>query len=212
MHRIFLLSPARSDGRRAQMLFNPRATFALARSLHAGGTRPIGEIFSFLSGLYFRGKLAYAQAFGTAPKGYSRGWVITADRGLLPMEHPIGHAELRAFREVPIDLDEPRYRLPLEKTAAELARIPRCHFVLLGSISTDKYVGVLSAALGERLLFPADFVGRGDMSRGGLMLRSARAGNELPYRPVAGAVRRGVRPPRLAPLRRGASVRLPDRA
>jgi hypothetical protein len=55
---------------------------------------------------------------------------------------------------------------------------------------------------GERLLFPADFVGRGDMSRGGLMLRSASAGAELAYVSVEGAVRHGARPPKLAPLPR----------
>ena len=73
--------------------------------------------------------------------------------------------------------------------------------VLLGSIATGKYVDPLLAVLGERLLFPADFVGRGDMSRGGLLLRCARAGTELAYVGVRDAVRRGPRPPRLAPLR-----------
>jgi len=41
------------------------------------------------------------------------------------------------------------------------------------------------------------FVGRGDMSRGGLLLRSVRYEVELDYVPVAGAVRHGPRPPRL---------------
>jgi hypothetical protein len=39
------------------------------------------------------------------------------------------------------------------------------------------------------------------MSRGGLLLRAADAGQELTYEPVAGAVRHGRRPPRLAPRR-----------
>jgi hypothetical protein len=60
----------------------------------------------------------------------------------------------------------------------------------------------LLAVLGERLHFPAEFVGRGDMSRGGLLLRAVRAGVELAYLPVAGAVRHGARPPRLPPLPR----------
>src|SRR6266853_118967 len=42
--------------------------------------------------------------------------------------------------------------------------------VLLGSIASAKYVEPLLAVLGERLLFPPSFVGRGDMSRGGLLL------------------------------------------
>jgi hypothetical protein len=45
------------------------------------------------------------------------------------------------------------------------------------------------------------------MSRGGLLLRAARAGAELDYEPVGGAVRRGPRAARLPPLprNRGAS-------
>jgi hypothetical protein len=75
--------------------------------------------------------------------------------------------------------------------------------VLLGSIATGKYVDVLTTMLGERLRFPIAFVGRGDMSRGGLMLRCVAAGTELEYVTVAPDVRRhGVRPPRLAPLPR----------
>ncbi|HEU4438341.1 MAG TPA: hypothetical protein VFT36_03785, partial [Methylomirabilota bacterium] len=64
--------------------------------------------------------------------------------------------------------------------------------------ASDKYVGVLLEVFGERLTFPAAFVGRGDMSRGGLLLRCVRAGRELQYVPVAGAVRHGPRPARLA--------------
>jgi hypothetical protein len=71
--------------------------------------------------------------------------------------------------------------------------------VLLGSIATGKYIDPLLTVLGEQLRFPADFVGRGDMSRGGLLLRCARAGTELTYVGVRDAVRRGPRPPRLAP-------------
>ena len=69
--------------------------------------------------------------------------------------------------------------------------------VLLGSIATGKYADALLEVFGERLLFPSDFVGRGDMSRGGLMLRRVQDGQELPYIPVNGAVRRGKRPPKL---------------
>ena len=79
--------------------------------------------------------------------------------------------------------------------------------VLLGSIASGKYVEVLQGIFGERLMFPADFVGRGDMSRGGLMLRSASSLNELRYIPLAGAVRRGPRPPRLEPLASTSRVR-----
>ena len=78
---------------------------------------------------------------------------------------------------------------------------PRCEVVLLGSVATGKYVSVLLDILQERIHFPADFVGRGDMSRGGLFLRSAVDGTELDYIPVHGAVRKGKRPPKLAPRR-----------
>jgi hypothetical protein len=73
--------------------------------------------------------------------------------------------------------------------------------VLLGSIATGKYVDTLLPVLGERLLFPREFIGRGDMSRGGLMLRAAKLGEELEYMPVAGAIRRGPRPAKLPPVR-----------
>ena len=105
--------------------------------------------------------------------------------------------------EVDIDEDDPRYRKPLQRDVRKLAKgLPTAEFVLLGSIATGKYVEVLQGIFGDRLLFPSDFVGRGDMSRGGLMLRCAASGQELEYIPVAGAVRRGRRPPKLAPLGR----------
>jgi hypothetical protein len=74
--------------------------------------------------------------------------------------------------------------------------------ILLGSVASPKYVSILTAIFGDRLLFPVAFVGRGDMSRGGLLLRHARAGEELVYAPVLGATLHGVRPPKLPPLNR----------
>ena len=72
--------------------------------------------------------------------------------------------------------------------------------MLLGSIATDKYLDVLAPALGERLHYPPAFVGRGDMSRGGLLLRSAASGVELDYAPLTvRSLRRGSRPPKLDP-------------
>lgn len=197
MDRVFIISPAKSSGRRADFLFNPRAGFALAQSLQRGEARPIGEIFSFLSGLYFRGKSAYAKKFGRASRGRPASLVITSDRGLVPIESAIFLDDLRAFSLVPIDEDEPRYREPLTRDARTLAKIKNCEFVLLGSISTGKYVTALLESFGDRLLFPTDFVGRGDMSRGGLLLRCVRDEKELIYQPVAGAIRRGKRPPKL---------------
>jgi hypothetical protein len=102
-----------------------------------------------------------------------------------------------------IHLDNPSYRTPLEMTARALAEhaADDAEFVLLGSVASAKYVEVLGAIFGSRLVFPSDFVGRGDMSRGGLLLRAAAAGQELRYEPVVGAVRHGSRPPKLEPIR-----------
>ena len=73
--RVFLLSPARLDGKRAHLLFQPVTMFPVARALHSTAGAPIGEIFTFLSGLYFRGKLAYATAFARPPRGLNSGGV-----------------------------------------------------------------------------------------------------------------------------------------
>jgi hypothetical protein len=202
VQKIFLLSPAHSGGKRAQLILNPRAQFDLARRLHRAEKVALGEIFSFLSGLYFRGKLTYARAFANAPEGLAGFYVITSNRGLVPADAPISLAELKAFSRVDIDATDARYRRPLLRDARRITKeYPECRIILLGSIRTGKYVDVLLSAFGERLHFPTEFVGRGDMSRGGLMLRCVRAMQELEYAPVIGAVRRGKRPSKLVPLR-----------
>jgi hypothetical protein len=188
--RVFLLSPARSDGKRAALLTRPAAAFDLAVRLRRTGA-PLGEVFAFASGLYFRGKLAYARAFARPPRGCPEALVIAPGRGLLSADETVTVADLRAFGRVAVDEDEPRYRAPLEKAVAGVLRglSPDDEVVLLGSIATDKYVGVLEPLLGERLRFPKDFVGRGDMSRGALMLRSVSARVELEYVACASARR-----------------------
>jgi len=109
------------------------------------------------------------------------------------------------FPKCRFDAKDVRYVAPLQTHAESLVKAAgsRCEFVLLGSISTPKYVEVLLKFFGERLLFPPAFVGRGDMSRGGLLLRCAIEDRELDYAPLAGAVRRGQRPPKLEPRRWG---------
>ena len=184
------------------MVMNERAQFNLARRLRSDDLPTLGEVFSFLSGLYFRGKLAYAKAFAEPAAGGADVLVITPNRGLVRADQPIGIADLKAFAEVDINADDPRYRKPLQRDVRKLAKgLPNAEIVLLGSIATGKYVEVLLENFGARLLFPADFVGRGDMSRGGLLLRSAVDRVELDYIPVAGAVRKGKRPPKLEPRR-----------
>ncbi|HTD66426.1 MAG TPA: hypothetical protein VK846_07855 [Candidatus Limnocylindria bacterium] len=198
VRKIFLLSPAHSGGKRAQLILNPRAQFALARKLHRAESVALGEIFSFLSGLYFRGKLAYARAFAHPPEGLHGAYVITSNRGLVPADTAISLAALKSFSRVDIEAGDARYRRPLLRDARQIVRAhPELRVMLLGSISTGKYVDVLLEVFAERLHFPGDFVGRGDMSRGGLMLRCVRENRELDYVPIIGAVRRGKRPPKL---------------
>ncbi|HEU5041563.1 MAG TPA: hypothetical protein VFT84_12110, partial [Gemmatimonadales bacterium] len=172
--RVFLLSPAHSGGKRAELLLRDEARFPLAERLRQPGGATLGEAFSFLSGLYFRGKLAYARQFARPPAGVAGAQVITTNRGLLDADTPVGIEELRAFGGVDIRPDERRYRTPLERDLEWLAAAPGLELVLLGSVATGKYVDVLLDVVGERLLFPTDFVGRGDMSRGALLLRAAR--------------------------------------
>jgi hypothetical protein len=191
--RVFLLSPAHCGGKRAGLLLDEGARFALAERLRAADGVTLGEAFSFLSGLYFRGKLAYARRFARPPAGTAGVEVITTNRGLVPADTPIGVRDLREFGAVNIRADDPRYREPLERDLTRLAELPDVEVVLLGSVATAKYVDVLLDVVGERLLFPAEFVGRGDMSRGALLLRAAREGRELAYEPIATSVRRSAR-------------------
>jgi hypothetical protein len=201
--RLFVLSPAYAGGRRAQMILSKRAQFELARKLHSKRGATIAEVFTFLSGLYFRGKIAYANAFACTANGSCGVYVITPTRGLVDARSTITLADLREFAAVDIDETDPRYRKPLERSVRVLAKsLPAdCEIVLLGSIATGKYVDVFLKYFHDQLRLPADFVGRGDMSRGGLMLRCAADRQELPYISVSGAILKGKRPPKLAPRR-----------
>lgn len=201
LQTIFLLSPASTSGKRAALLLNPNADFPLARQIRSPDGAPLGDVFTFCSSLYFRGKLTYARAFGRAPENLCSALVITPGEGLRDAAEPVNIARLRAFDEVRIKSNEARYLGPLIRDASALAQLARrdCRIVLLGSIASTRYVEPLVEMFGERLLFPPTFVGRGDMSRGGLLLRCVRSGEELEYAPVVNAVRHGPRPPRLSP-------------
>ena len=185
------------------MVMSERAQFDLARRLRSAEGATIAEVFTFLSGLYFRGKIAYADAFARPPRGMPGVLVITPTRGLIDARTRIRLDDLREFAAVDIHQDDSRYRLPIEREARRLALklSTESEVILLGSIATGKYVDVLLANFGQRLRFPADFVGRGDMSRGGLMLRCVADGQELSYIPVAGAIVNGKRPPKFTPRR-----------
>jgi len=213
MSRVFLLSPANCGGARAKQVLSPNARFALAEELRSPRGAMLGDVFAFVSGLYFRGKLTYALHFAAPPEhgnpvigcGVS---VITPSAGLRSPNTMVTREAMRRFAEGNVHPDNASYRRPLERSARVLVGEigPGCEVVLLGSIASRKYVDVLLEIFGDRLRFPAEFVGRGDMSRGGLLLRKVREGTELEYVPVAGAVLRGTRPPKLPPLGRRPSL------
>jgi hypothetical protein len=188
-HRVFLLSPANASGVRARLILRDSARTELAKSLRSGGVQ-LGQVFSFISGLYFRGKLTYARAYADPPPGTSGIFVITASGGLVSPDKIFTLDDLRAILTGNVDVKDSQYRIPLERDARLLCDQmgAHCEAVLLGSVATPKYVEPLVSIFGERLMFPAEFVGRGDMSRGGLLLRCAREKVELQYIPVAGSV------------------------
>ncbi|HYE84785.1 MAG TPA: hypothetical protein VEA16_00415 [Vicinamibacterales bacterium] len=197
MPTVFLLSPAFCGGRRAAILLNTRSEAVTAREFRSGNMS-LGRAFTFMSGLYFRGKLSYAERFGDT-------LVITPTRGLQPPSLPFTLKLLREFAVGDVSLDNPGYRHALERDARALARRigKDGQVVLLGSVASGKYVDILLPIFGERLRYPTSFIGRGDMSRGGLLLRSAATGVELEYQSLTAGVRpRGPRPPKLDPLTR----------
>lgn len=193
--RIFLLSPASCGGKRAALLFNDRAEFDIAVRVRRQPGAPLGDVFSFLSGLYFRGKLAYAREFMNPPPRKAPGiQIITPTDGLYSPGSLVTLTDLERFATVAIDAEDSRYRFPLERDAGKIAaRIgPKCEVVLLGSVASGKYVDVLLPIFGKRLVFPKEFIGHGDMARGGLLLQRAASGKELTYLPVADPARLGI--------------------
>ena len=184
--RIFLLSPANAGGRRAKMLLSGKAQFGLAQKLRTDGAT-IGEIFSFMSALYFRGKLEYARTFANPPSGLPGILVITPGDGILPADAVISHDFLIRMAATRVHHQDDVYRSALVRDAAALheklaAGVP---VILLGSLATQKYLDPLVPIFGERLVFPSKFLGMGNMQRGGVLLRACRAGQELEYCAVA---------------------------
>lgn len=201
---VFLLSPAYCGGRRAGIALKPESTLPIAQQLRAG-TLELGAAFAFFSGLYFRGKLAYSRQFGSAAADLEPVLVITPTRGLMAPHERVNPALIHEFAAVDVSLDDLRYRGPLERDTKLLARnLPaQARVVLLGSVASGKYVDLLRPILGHRLCYPTAFIGRGDMSRGGLLLRAVDDGTELDYEVLPDGQRpRGPRPPKLDPLTR----------
>jgi hypothetical protein len=203
MHRIFMLSPAYCGGKRSQLLLRPQSQFDLAQRLRGKSGVELGELFSFLSGLYFRGKLSYSTNFALPPIGVPGTVVITPTRGLMLPTEPLHLERLHEFAQVEIGLTEKRFQEPFVQSAEHLVGQLResCEVVLLGSIATGKYLDTLTSIFGNRLRFPAEFAGRGDMSRGGLLLRCVTEQRELTYVSLSRGARHSSRPPKLPRLR-----------
>ena len=205
-HTVFILSPANLGGERGALILRDGAGSLLAQQLRSQDGVPLREVFSFISSLYFRGKAAYAEAFGRPPPGLEATLVISPGEGLCAANEPLTLARARAWAGVPIDERNADFTAPLIRHAEDLERGygATTRFVLLGSVASNKYVRPLTRVFGDHLLFPPAFIGRGDMSRGGLLLRAVREGSELGYAPVEGAIRHGPRVPRLPRLARRA--------
>jgi hypothetical protein len=195
--RIFLLSPASTEGLRAAQLTSPRARFGAAERFRSPEGVTVGEAFTFMSSLYFRGKLTYARHFAAPPPELALGGpedgilVIAPGFGLVPPSWRITAEEMKKLRRTPVDLKSRAYSKPMKEHVVQLRDLaPSAWVVLLGSVATGKYVDLLLPTLGDRLLFPRDFAGAGDMKRGGMMLRAAREDRELAYVTLAAPRRR----------------------
>jgi len=182
MKRIFVLSPANCNGLRARWILRKNSRSEMAQRLRTDGA-PLGELFSFLSSLYFRGKLAYARTFAEPPSNCPGILIITPTAGLMPHETIIRLSRLHSFSRGRIHIKNRHYCSSLRRSAKRLATQmgPDCELVLLGSLATGKYLDLLKPIFGSRLRVPQEFIGRGDMSRGGLLLRCVRENRELNY-------------------------------
>lgn len=183
--KVFLLSPASLNGERARQLLSPDARFETAKRYRSRHGVPVEDAFTFLSSLYFRGKITYARHFAAPPEGLPGAGilVITPGFGLVPPDWRINRRRMEKMRGTPIDLRNPDYCEPLREHAQTLRDhlSPSTRVVLLGSIATGKYVDLLLPIFGDRLLFPRAFAGAGDMQRGGWLLRAVREDRELEY-------------------------------
>ncbi len=172
---IFLLSPANLNGVRGTRLLEEKACSELAARLRSVDGATIGEIYTHISTLYFRGKLAYGLHFG----GEAATRVVVPGYGL---ELPSWQVDLSRAREIcacPVDPQNAGYREPFARDVEALAASSDGPVVFLGSLATRKYLDVLVPILGKRLHHPVDFLGCGEMRRGSLLLRAVDADAEL---------------------------------
>jgi hypothetical protein len=191
--RVFLLSPANCNGVRAGWILRRNARSDIAKRLRDPAGVPLAELYSFLSALYFRGKLTYARAFANPPLSTAGVMIITPTAGLMPDGATVGLSTLRGFSRVPINVKNRRYRTAFLRGLRQLARDvgPDCEVILLGSIATGKYLDLVQQVFADQLRVPAEFIGLGDMSRGALLLQSVKEQRELNYISVATVPKRG---------------------
>jgi hypothetical protein len=154
-------------------------------------------VYQFISSLYFRGKLEYARKFQNPPRATAGVQIITGSGLMLP-ETPITLGEFQKISATSIDAGNADYRRPLDHDLVRLRESVGCEvdIILLGSVATPKYITPILEVFGERLLFPREFVGRGDMSRGSMLLRCCAEGSELEYIPAEKMRTADARPPK----------------
>jgi hypothetical protein len=198
---IFLLSPADASGRRGQMLLNPKSQFELAQRLRTSGIT-LGEAYSFMSSLYFRGKLSYAATFANQTHDQPSIQIITPTRGLLSPHTTLNLSDLSDLGLERILEKNPRYRDPLERDLRKLSESlgTEGKVIFLGSLGTKRYIPLLKEILGNRILVPRDFLGMGNMKRGAVLLRCVREHRQLSY--VTLADTEVTRKPKLGPSKR----------
>src|SRR4029077_16627023 len=148
--RVFLLSPANASGIKGQRLLGGASNCELAVRLRDGGAS-LGEVYRFISSLYFRGKLEYSLRFQNPPGGIAGVQVITGSGLMLP-ETVINLKQLQEISAIPIDAKNSNYRLPLQKDLMRLREIAgSVDVILLGSVATDKYIAPVQAVFGKSL-------------------------------------------------------------
>ena len=99
------------------------ADFEMAVRLRQGGV-PLGDLFTFISGLYFRGKLAYARTFCDVPPGTHGVLVITSSGGLVSPEAVITLKRLQEIASGSVDPLDRRYTTLLERGPQIISREP----------------------------------------------------------------------------------------
>ena len=193
--RLFLLSPASAHGARARPLLELEPRTQLARQLSTSEGVPLGDVFRYLSGLYFNGKLAYARAFASPPSTIAGEgvYVITLSDGLLLPTTVLRTEDVRRFAAV--EMGSEVYGRALERGARVLAEQVggECDLIFLGSVGSGKYTDLLLPIFGERLLFPPVLQSQGQLERGAFLLRCVQEQRELEYVPLTELLSRRTR-------------------